>query len=209
MLRYSYQLFLLLYHMVCPPVQRKIAQFRTSVRYISQLNKQDHKAKEGQVGQTELDSHADTIVVGSNFLVMNYTERSCDVSPYTDAYEPMKNIPIVKAATGYTSLNGRDYILIVNEALYIPSLNHSLLNPNQMRHFGIEVQDNPYSDEPMAITSPDDEFSACLLSNGTTIYLNTWCPSQQDLERLPKIVLSSPKQWDPCLLYTSPSPRDS
>jgi len=175
----------------------RIQQFRTSRRYISQLRNRDSKGQPGLVAKTELDSHADTIVVGSNFLVMNYTERSCDVSPYSDDYTPVKDVPIVQAATGYTSANGRDYLLIVNEALYMPNLDHSLLNPNQLRHFNIDVQDNPYADEPMSITSQDDGFTACLLSQGTTIYLDTWCPSQQDLERLPKVVLSSPAEWNP------------
>jgi len=183
--------------MVRPQPICRIQQFRTSTRYISQVQYQTKAPKTGEVARTELDSHADTIVAGKNFLVLNYTERSCDVSPYSDEYAPMTNVPIVQAATGYTSVNGRDYILIVNEALSMPNLDHSLINPNQLRCFNITVQDNPFADEPMAITSQDDGFTACLLSRGTTIYLDTWCPSQDDLERLPKIVLSSPLEWNP------------
>ena len=38
----------------------------------------------------------------------------------------------------------------------------------------IDVQDNPYHDnEPMAITSPDEEFVACLKSQGTVVFLDT------------------------------------
>ena len=82
-------------------------------------------------------------------------------------------MPIVSAATGYTSANGENYILILNEALWMPNLNHSLLNPNQLRHNGLEVQDNPYSTDPMAIISHKDDFCACLESKGTTIYIKT------------------------------------
>ena len=54
-------------------------------------------------GRTELDSHADTIVAGKNYTVMHYTEISCDVAPFSDTYDPMTNIPIITAATGFTS----------------------------------------------------------------------------------------------------------
>ena len=94
-------------------------------------------------GRTELDSHADTTVAGRNCTVVHYTERSCDVSPFSDTYEPMKNIPIITAAPGFTSTTGRQNILVFNEALYIKDMDHTLINPNQLRHFDTEVQDNP------------------------------------------------------------------
>ena len=50
----------------------------------------------------------------------------------------------------------------MNEALSMPSLDHSLWNPNQMRHHGVDVQDNPFSDEPMHISSSDGSLVACL-----------------------------------------------
>lgn len=180
---------------------RRISKFKTSPRYEDirkvSATQSSNQAPDGYVGKTEMDSHADTIVAGRNCIVMKYTDRSCNVSPYSDDYEPIRGVPIVQAATGYTSANGRDYILIFNEALWMENLDHSLVNPNQLRHFESEVQDNPYSDEPMSITSPDGEFVACLLSQGTTIHFDTWRPSQSDLERFPHIVLSSPEPWDP------------
>ncbi len=68
-------------------------------------------------GRVELDTHADTFVAGRNCLLMNYTERVCDVMPYSDDYEPKTGIPIVQVATGYTAANGQRSILIFNEAL--------------------------------------------------------------------------------------------
>ena len=58
-------------------------------------------------GRVELDSHADTFVVGRNCLIMHYTKRVCDVMPYSDKYESKTAVPIVTAATGFTSSNGR------------------------------------------------------------------------------------------------------
>jgi hypothetical protein len=121
----------------------------------------------GFVSTTEGGSHADTLVAGKNCVPLHYTERLCDVQPYSDNYEPVKNVPIITAVTGYTSATGMNYILIFPEALYMPSLEHSLFNPNQLQqHFGTNVQDNPYTNEPMSISTPDGGFTACLQSNG-------------------------------------------
>ena len=54
-------------------------------------------------GRVELDSHADTTVAGSNCVLLAYTGRECDVTPYDSCYEPAKGIPIVHAATSWQS----------------------------------------------------------------------------------------------------------
>ena len=67
-----------------------------------------------------MDSHAGTTVAGRNCAVIKYTDRSWDVSLFSNKYTPMKDVPILSADTGYTSANRLNYILIFNEALYIP-----------------------------------------------------------------------------------------
>jgi hypothetical protein len=79
----------------------------------------------------------------------------------------------------------------------MPTLDHSLFNPNQLRHYGTQVQDNPYCNEPMSITSPSGEFTACLRSMGTDIFIKTWTPSAADLQEYPHIVLCSSAPWNP------------
>ncbi len=49
----------------------------------------------------ELDSHANTPVVGPNFVVMSYTDLVCNISHFSKSYEHRENIPIVKAAMAY------------------------------------------------------------------------------------------------------------
>ena len=151
----------------------------------------------GFVGNTEADTHADTFVAGKNCITLSFTDRTCDVQPYSNDYAPMKNVPIVTAATGYTSSTGMNYILIFPEALSMPTLDHSLFNPNQLRNHGTQVQDNPYCNEPMSITSPQGDFTACLQSMGTDIFIQTWAPSASDLQTYPHIVLCSSLPWNP------------
>ena len=124
---------------------------------------------------------------------------SCHTRTYSDEYEAKKSVPIVQIATGYTAANGQRTILIVNEALWIPELEHSLMNPNQLRHFGVMVQDNPYSNSPMVIQKDTnkEEFVACLKSTGTNIYIDTWTPTDRDLQEYPHVVLTSDQLWDP------------
>ena len=128
-------------------------------------------------GRVEIDSHADTFLAGRNCTVLNFSERICDVMPYSDTYQPMVDIPIVQAATGYTAPDGSQYILVFNEAIYMPDMDHSLLNPNQLRHFDVDVEDNPYCGRQMTIrkTDPDhdEDFVATLKSRGTVIYIDT------------------------------------
>ena len=90
----------------------------------------------------------------------------------------MKDVAIVYAATGFTSTTGRQYILFFREYFYMPKLSHNLINPNQLRHFQTQVQDNPYATDPMIIIGPDGNFIACLESEGNNMFLNTWSPTQ-------------------------------
>ena len=83
----------------------------------------------------------------------------------------------------------------------MPNMDHSLLNPNQLRHFGVEVEDNPYCGRQMMIEKNDpdhdEDFVAILKSKGTVIYLDTWTPTDDDLNELPHVILTSPREWDP------------
>ena len=73
----------------------------------------------------------------------------------------------------------------------MPYMRHTLINPNQFRHFEAKVQDNPYNEDcPMLIDSPDGDFAACLQSSGIVMFLDTWFPMQGDLESYPHIELT-------------------
>ena len=56
----------------------------------------------------------------------------------------------------------------------------------------------PYhATEPMNITNPCQDFTACLESQGTNIFLNTLFQTQKDLSVLPHIGLTSRQPWNP------------
>ena len=61
-------------------------------------------------------------------------------------------------------------IIILHEGLWIiTTMEQTLVNPNQLRHFGVTVQDNPYSSSPLYIESPDRDFVLPLIVEGANI----------------------------------------
>ena len=71
----------------------KFSQIITKNRTIKQIGVTDQvKSNVAPTYPTELDSHADTIAVGRNAIVLSYTDSVCEVSPYTDDYESIKDV---------------------------------------------------------------------------------------------------------------------
>ena len=143
-------LLLLFYRVTKRPIIKRVTTRIVSStrrpRNTSQSNRRANRALPTD-GRIELDSHADTVVLGSNAVVLHYTGNKCEVSPYSDEYEAISNVPVVRGATLWTDQNdNQGYILMFNEALWMgDSLPHSLINPNQLRAYGTLVQDNPFS----------------------------------------------------------------
>jgi hypothetical protein len=94
--------FILYYYIHRKHKNKFIKSIRTKRnRYVKALEVTNKifKTSEGTKGRCELDSHADTCVVGSNFRAWEFTGNTCDVSPFTEEYEAMKDVPIVTATT--------------------------------------------------------------------------------------------------------------
>ena len=149
-------------------------------------------------GRMELDSNTDTIVLGTNCVILSHTGQSCEVMPYSDTYDAITDVPVVTGATLWTSLHdGDEFILIFNEALWMGNtLQHTLVNPNQLRAYGTTVQDNPFAPSPLKFEPPTGP-TIPLTTMGTIIYCNTLAPSDHELSTLPHIPLSSSATWDP------------
>ena len=63
---------------------------------------------------TESDTNADTCCLGVNSIPMEYTNQTADTYPYSDAYDPIENVPVVRGSTVYDQPNGNKYILILH-----------------------------------------------------------------------------------------------
>ena len=159
-----------------PPKTTRISWLQSNICYVSSMRRLISNVAtycNVVLSGTNLDSHADTIVSGRNFMVANYTNRVCDMSPYSDEYNPVKGVPAVHAATGYTTNTGDNYILILNKALWVTNLGHIIINPNQIFHNGVEVQYNHHAKDLMSIQIHLDNFTACIESARNNIHLTT------------------------------------
>lgn len=145
-----------------------------------------------------MDTHADTCVLGSNFVILNYTGRVCDVSPYSPTYATIPNVPIVTGATAWSSPHTSEtFILVIHEALWMGgTLSHTLVNPNQLRAFGTEIQDNPFLTH-LSLRDPDTVVHVPMYLDGTSVVFSTRTPSQEELDTCKHVHLNSSREWDP------------
>ena len=156
-----------------------------------------------QEGRSELDSHADTCVAGATWKVMEYTGVVCNVYPYSDSYKPLKQVPVVEAVTAYDHPTGETFILVLAQALYLGDRQEpSLLCPNQMRSYGIVVDDVPKhlsvncaSTHSIYIPSMDLWIPSEL--DGVISYINTRYPNESEVENCTHISLTSSSVWEP------------
>ena len=90
---------------------------------------------------------ADTSCAGLNWVVIEWTGNSCNVYPYKEGYDTVKDVPIATRAMLIQGEGGTDFILIGHEMLFFGTTKEwSLLNQNQIwehiRHNGGRVQDD-------------------------------------------------------------------
>ena len=147
------------------------------------------------------DSNTDTCCLGKNWTILRYTSRTADIYPYNNTYTPIQDFPIVSCATAYTNIYGITYILVINEALfYGEKLDHSLLNPNQLRHNHIGYWDNFYDKaNPLNIEIPDT-LTIPLHVNGTKISFTSRTPTNNELANYMHIELTNVAPWSPQLI---------
>ena len=93
-------------------------------------------------------------------------------------------------------MDGTAYLLGFHESLWMgDKLDHTLVNPNQLRAYGVSIQDNPFDTKPLSITTND--VSVQLYSEGTIICGDTRTPTESKLGQLPRLILTSLHDWDP------------
>lgn len=167
------------------------------------LNDNDGTAK------NELDTRADTSCLGKNWRYISDEKQVCTVSGFHSTFKSLREVPIVRAATGWIDPStGESYLLFINQGLWFgEDLDHSLINPNQIRHFGIPVHDNCYDNsKPVGISHSDVLIP--FKSTGATVYFETFRPTEEQLhdETFTHIELTDGRrEWDPQMLVMEPN----
>ena len=158
--------------------------------------------------RTELDSHANMVVLGKNSFIFEATGRTCNVKPFTSELGIASNVPIVDGALAYECpYSFKTYVLIVRNALYIPNMDHNLIPPFIMRAGGVTVRDTakihckyPTRDDHCIRfgTGTENDLRIPLQLFGTFSYFHTRTPTEEELFECDKLFLTpDASDWNP------------
>ena len=79
----------------------------------------------------------------------------------------------------------------------MPAIHYILENPNQLRHYGTIVQDDPSLSYPLHIITEDATFAMDLKMQDTAIFSDTHTLSQRELDESSYIVVLSERECHP------------
>jgi hypothetical protein len=154
-----------------------------------------------------MDTHADTCCAGANWSLLELTGEVCDVNPFLDSYQPMNEIPVARCCTVWTDqMTSTEYLLVGDQMLWFGTLlPNSLLNPNQLRAYGLDVNDNPFdTNANFGIIS--DEVFIPFDTTGTVVHFDSRVPTEWERTHLPIITLAG-KEWNPAEEVLRPGRR--
>jgi Reverse transcriptase (RNA-dependent DNA polymerase) len=131
----------------------------------------------------------------------------CNVTPFKTDLGAVSNIPLSTIAVAYDDpLTFGTYILIFNESLQIPGLNHYILCPSQMRDNDVLVNEVPLQYLPKHL---QNETSYTIQVGPLTIPLTlhgihsnflTRLPSDYELAHphlFPQVIMTADRVWEP------------
>ena len=146
---------------------------------------------------SEMDNHADTICFGKNFRPIYFTSQVCTVSPFLDSYESRLDVPICTGITAVDLEDGSTVLLEAGQGLYFgDDMDRSLINPNQIRAFGVAVCDDPTDPHrPLGIDFGD--MSIPMKMNGSICYFTSRSPTDAEIDSCRRFQISDEHSWDP------------
>ena len=164
---------------------------RRSVRAVKRANIDDLMLKGHHSAQCELDTDTNTICAKENFSLMASTGQLCDVSGFHSNFESIKDIHVGTVATAYQAESTTVCVLIIHEALIFGNpMDHSLINPIQIRYNGTSVCNNSF-DNVNALEIDRSDVFIQFVTQEAAIYFESYIPSNEDLIDCPRIELTS------------------
>ena len=154
---------------------------------------------------SELDSHANMVVLGKDCFVFEWSGLTCNVKPFSETLGKVTHVPIVDAAIAYECPYTYEvYILMIRNALYIPTLKHNLIPPFIMHEGGVIVNEvakihslEPSSDDH-CIKFKNNDLVIPLKLNGTFSYFHSRMPTSEELYSCDKISITPDgSHWNP------------
>jgi hypothetical protein len=159
----------------------------------------------GEETRTDLDSHANMCVVGNQIRIVNKSGRHAEVNAFSPDLESLQRVPIIDAAIAYDCpYSMKTFILIIRNALHVPSMDHNLLPPFIMREAGIIVNETPKIHVDQA--GVEDHSIYCQEANlriplalwGIFSYFPSRMPTETELDECDKIIITPDgPEWNP------------
>ena len=98
-----------------------------AIRIIANVHVNDTLA-----GRTDLDSHADQCIVGSNCLVTHNYKQPVSIQGYDPDGSTTDSLRTISAVLAYNLPDtGETLILVVHQAIHLPHLPHNLFSPTR------------------------------------------------------------------------------
>jgi hypothetical protein len=141
----------------------------------------------------ELDSHADTTVLGAGTLIIQSYDRPVEIV----GYDPQQGLQTFETVSGILEFDhpqdGQVYHLVFHQAIHMPQLDHHLLCPMQCRVNDVTINnvqknlthflsDNMHT---LVVQNPDDDLTTLsfpLHLQGVTSYLLVRKPTADEWE---------------------------
>eukprot|EP00957_Ditylum_brightwellii_P123843 9440915-Ditylum_brightwellii.AAC.1 len=156
-----------------------------------------------EVSRTELDLHANMPYMGREALVVLDTGRVVEMNPSTPDYHAIK-LRLVDTALKYSCpFTDKTYVLLVRNALHVPSMDHNLSPSFVLREAGIRVNGTPkiHGVNPTvndhAITSPGEGLRIPLGLWEVFSYFLTSKPSIEEVNKSKSVYTLTPNIWNP------------
>ena len=152
--------------------------------------------------RTELDSHANMVVVGRECVVFDTTGKTCTVNSFAKSAGKLEKVPVVDACVAYDCpYTAKVYLLLMRNALQVSDIQVNLLPPFVVREAGIHCDDCPKSqaEEPTVDThclhAKDAGLRIHLRLMNTFSYFETRKPTDRELAECDKIFLTPDSAW--------------
>ena len=145
-------------------------------------------------------------VVGKHTTIIEFTGKTVDVNAFSPDCNALQEVPIVDAMVKWSNPYRDDdhYLLLIKNALYVPSMENNLIPPFIMREAGIVVNDVPkiHVEDPQvehhSLYFKKENVRIPLSLNGVFSYFPTSKPTEEDLEQCENILLLTPNgPWNP------------
>ena len=117
-----------------------------STAICSTLNEDDldNDMMDTHESRTELDTHANMVVIGWNYQVVSRSGQTVQVNLFTPDYKALLEVLMVDSVIAYEyPLTDKVYIILYQNALYVPKMENNLIPPFILGESEIEVNDVP------------------------------------------------------------------